>query len=185
MDVNYRMKAKIGENEFDAEGPAELVRKDYEAFLETVKSSAAKVVEKPVDVVVPLSGVEAVGSVGNVTPRIDASAVDSGISRIMRVDKRTVSLTAAPANAEEAVLLLLYGQRVLRNNESPTGTEIVAGVATTGGLDIGRSDRMFEKIARNGDVIMIGERRGKRYRLTNAGIAKARQIAASMLALIA
>jgi hypothetical protein len=96
-----------------------------------------------------------------------------------------VSLTVKPNSAEDAVLLLLLGQRLLRNNESPTGSEIVDGAERTGGLDMGRSDRLFERIARNGDVIMIGERRGKRYRLTNTGISKARRIAATLIELVA
>lgn len=181
---NYRMKAKIADNEFDAEGPAELVRADYEAFIAAVKSASAKVPDKPADQTQDAGG--DTQATAPPMPKLDASAAtDAALTRIMRVDKRTVSLTATPSSVEDAVLLLLYGQRVLRNNESPTGSEVVDGIETTGGLDIGRSDRLFEKIARNGDVLMIGERRGKRYRLTNAGITKARQIAASMLALIA
>ena len=35
-----------------------------------------------------------------------------------------------------------------------------------------------------GDLIITGERRGKRYRLTNSGIAKARQIAQDLIALV-
>lgn len=178
---SYRMKAKIGGNEFDAEGPADLVRADYEAFIAAIRAGAAKTpdtaTDKEPDIDTPSTATP---------PRPDGNAAtDAALTRIMRVDKRTVSLTATPSSVEDAVLLLLYGQRVLRNNESPTGSEVVDGIETTGGLDIGRSDRLFEKIARNGDVIMIGERRGKRYRLTNAGITKARQIAASMLALVA
>lgn len=103
----------------------------------------------------------------------------------MKVENRVVSLTVTPTSIEDAALLLLYGQRLMRNNESPTGSEVVDGLTATGGLDIGRSDRLFEKLARTGDVIMIGERRGKRYRLTNAGMNKARSVAAALIALVA
>jgi hypothetical protein len=82
-------------------------------------------------------------------------------------------------------LLLLYGQKVLRDNDAVTGGEVIEGLTATGGMSIGRTDRVLEKMGRDRDVIVIGERRGKRYRLTNTGISRARQIASSLIAIVA
>jgi len=103
----------------------------------------------------------------------------------MKTEGRTISLTVRPSSAEDAVLLLLYGQKVMRENDAVTGAEVMDGITATGGLAVLRVDRLLEKLARLGDVIVIGEHRAKRYRLTNAGIAKGRQIAVDMIALVA
>jgi hypothetical protein len=175
---NYRLKVKIGEFEFDAEGPPEIVQSQFQAFKELVVAVPAKA-----PTAAPEPPREPAPNNGN--GRSDLASVDSALSKIMRVENRVVSLTVATETIDDAVLLLLYGQRILRNNEAPTGSEIVDGVTATGGLDMGRSDRLFERIARNGDIVVTGERRGKRYRLTNTGINRARQIAAGLIALVA
>jgi hypothetical protein len=176
---NYRLKIKLGDYEFDAEGPHDVVQAQFQAFQEMVASVPRTPVKEPAprrdDTPAPDSSL--------VTA--DLGTIDAALSRIMKVENRIVSLTAPPKAVEDAVLLLLYGQRMMRNNEAVTGSEIVDGLTATGGLDIGRSDRLLERVARNGDVIMIGERRGKKYRLTNAGSNKARQIAATLIAMVA
>lgn len=174
---NYRLKIKLGDFEFDAEGPHDVVQAQFQAFQEMVASLPKPSTrhderreEAPKDV----------REIRDAEPVVDAN-----LNRIMRVENRVVSLTVRPQSQEDAALLIIYGQRMLRDNEAPTGSEIVDGAEVTGGLDFGRSARLFEKLARQGDIISIGERRGKRYRLTNAGLTKARQIAGTMLALIA
>ena len=58
-------------------------------------------------------------------------------------------------------------------------------IKATGGLAVGRIDRLLEKAGTDGDVLVSGERRAKRYRLTNTGLAKARQIAIDLIAVVA
>ncbi len=82
-------------------------------------------------------------------------------------------------------MLILYAQKTLRENDSITGGEIIEGLTATGGLAVMRVDRLLEKAGRDGDVIVIGERRAKRYRLTNTGLNKARGLAAEMIAIVA
>jgi hypothetical protein len=180
MENNFRLKVKVGPYEFDAEGPHDVVQAQFEAFQEMIKTSPT-----------PISATLAPESDGGSTTepptpsREVEQTVESNLNRIMKVEGRVVSLTARPEAVEDAALLLIYGQRMLRNNEAPTGSEIIDGAVATGRLDLGRTDRLFEKLARQGEVIMIGERRGKRYRLTNSGMAKARQIAAELIATVA
>jgi hypothetical protein len=187
---NYRLKVKIGDAEFDAEGPHDVVQAQFQEFQEMVANMPLRAVAN-----MPLFGptnpsekpVEAPnGALGqNAGPKMDPGVIDASLSKIMKVESRVVSLTVTPQSIDDAALLLLYGQRLMRNNEAATGSEIVDGLVATGGLDTGRSDRMFDRIARNGDIIMIGAHRSKRYRLTNAGMNKARQIASGLIALVA
>jgi hypothetical protein len=186
MDQITKLKMKIGDAEFEGEGPVEVVTAQLEAFREMVMGSLApsrpagrmEIFETPL----PLRESEG-------APRVivtdTAATIDAGLKLITKVDDRIVSLTARPKSANDAVLLILFGQKVMRENDSVTGGEVISGLTATGGLAVGRVDRLLEKAARDGDVIVIGERRGKRYRLTNAGLAKARQVAADLIALVA
>jgi hypothetical protein len=115
----------------------------------------------------------------------DTTSVDSSLGKIMKVDNRIVSLTARPTTVGDAVLLVLYGQKILRENDSVTGGEVMDALVTTGGYMLPRVDRLLEKLAADGEVIVIGERRSKRYRLTNSGVTAAREIAKDLLALVA
>jgi len=180
MENNFRLKIKVGPYEFDAEGPHDVVQAQFASFQEMIaKAPAPSSNTPPVD---PNGG----SQMEPPTLVKDTELmVESNLNRIMKVEGRIVSLTARPQAVEDAALLLIYGQRMLRNNEAPTGSEIIDGATATGRLELGRTDRMFEKLARQGEVIMIGERRGKRYRLTNSGMAKAREIASALIATVA
>lgn len=177
MDAPTRLKMKIGDHEFDAEGSAESVREQFQAWQELVKMAAS----------VPIARKEEPSGDNHQGPlKPDATtAVDSALPKIMRVENRTVSLTAQLTSAHDALLLMIYGQKTLRNNDAATGAELIAGISATGGFSIGRLDRILDKLALDGDVTTFGERRGKKYRLTNTGIAKARAIASDLIAKVA
>jgi hypothetical protein len=175
-----RLKTRIGENEFEAEGSAEDVREQFQAWQELVKMA---VTSAPVQ---SRAALDTTAMNGDTFPRKpDATVVDSELSKIMRVDTRYVSLTARAASVHDAVLLMLYGQKALRSNDQVTGAEILSGLSSTGGFPVTRLDRILDKLAVDGDVTSFGERRGKKYRLTNTGIGKARAIAADMIASVA
>jgi hypothetical protein len=180
MDAPYRMRLKIGAHEFEAEGPVNVVQEQVKRFMDLIASLPSDVVAHPYyeqkNSEIPTPAIVA-------TPAVPADVTTLG--RIMKLDNRTISLTARPTSAGDAVLLLLLGQKMLRENDAVTGGEVMAGIAATGGLAIPRVDRLLEKMAREGDVIVIGEHRAKRYRLTNTGLAKARQITNDLLAIVA
>ena len=181
MDSVTRLKTRIGDFEFEAEGSPDDVKQQFQAWQELVKmvASAAPVATPqtaPQDGAAPQAEAK---------PTSTPSNVDAELTKIMRVDGRYISLTAKPAAIHDAVLVMLYGQKALRNNDSVTGAELLAGLATSGGFGTPRLDRILDKIAADGDVLSFGERRGKKYRLTNTGIAKARALAVSLLAQVA
>ena len=186
MDDSYRMRLKIGAHEFEAEGPVNVVQEQVKRFLELI---ATLPVEQVNPVLPPPAEFKAAPE--SITPppaprnTVSFPAIDLALNKIMKVDERVVSLTARPKNADDAALLLLYGQKMLRENDSVTGAEVMGGITATGGLAIGRVDRLLEKLARDGDVIVVGEHRSKRYRLTNAGLNKVRQVAGELVATVA
>lgn len=201
----YKLKMKIDGHEFEAEGPVDVVKADAAEFKEMVKGLPSSAVdEEGLDLAaisrahqgeVPpkpknLEEFKAmlkklgIGYVESPKPEQPAETVDSSLNRIMSVDDRIVSLTVQARSIEDAVLLLLYGQKALRSNDSVTGGEIMSGLEMSG-VKVGRADRYLVKLKDAGDAIAVGIGRAKRYRLTNAGLAKGRAIAAELIATVA
>jgi hypothetical protein len=75
----------------------------------------------------------------------------SSLDKIMKQDGRSVSLTARGASIEDEIMLVLLGQKTLRNNESVTGAEITSGLKITGGA-IGRIDFKLDKMSNEGNI---------------------------------
>lgn len=101
--------------------------------------------------------------------------------RTFRAEGRVISLTVPPSSETDAVLLILYGQKHYRNNENPTGSEIMDGMEQSG-YRATRIDRILASLSREGAIIITGSHRGKRYRLTNQGFTKAEGIVRDALA---
>ena len=106
------------------------------------------------------------------------------LDAIMKLEGRVVSLTARAQSSDDEIMLVLLGQKTLRSNDAVTGAEITSGLRQSGGLD-GRIDYRLNKMIEAGEVVAIGERRGRRYRLTNTGLNKAQEIARAVIATIA
>jgi len=183
MDDTYRQKLKIGVHEFEAEGPVSVVQEQVKRFMDLIASLPKEAVNPPPSPPPSLADLENPPSIN--PPKLPAPITDSSLDKIMRMEDRVVSLTVRPPHARDSVLLILYGQKVLRQNDSVTGAEVMSGLTATGGFAVARADRLLEGMARQGEVIVVGVHRSKTYRLTNAGLAKARQIAADMLAVVA
>lgn len=170
---DYRLKIKIGEHEFEAEGPVETVQAQFTAFTELVSRLPTGKVEIP----------------QQANPSVDAGTQQNGngsplnLEKIMRVEGRAVSLTVRPNSPTDAVLLLLLGQRQLRGSDSVGGTEIAEGLRESGQPEA-RSDRITDRLASDGAVITVGTHRSRKYRLTNTGVARAQDIARSLIALV-
>jgi hypothetical protein len=179
MENSIRAKIKIGPHEFEMEGPADIVQDELRAFRALIPPIPPEALAQP-----QIEQKRDENPATIASARVNAFATDVLLGKIMNVDGRVVSLTVRPGSADDAVLLILYGQKALRENDSITGGEVIEGLTATGGLAVTRVDRLLEKAGRDGDVIVLGERRGKRYRLTNQGINKARQIAADLIAIV-
>ena len=83
-----------------------------------------------------------------------------------------VSLTMRGRSHREELLLVLLGQRSLRNKHAVAGNEITNGLRLSGRV-IHRVDYELDKMTTAGDVVTMGKGRARRYRLTNQGLVKA------------
>src|SRR5438132_759689 len=98
MDTT-KLKMKIGEHEFEAEGPAAEVRAQLDAWRELIaalpKASAATVAS---------------------TNGTDTKTATLALDKIMRVEDRIVSLTARGDSLDDEILMVLFGQKAIRGN---------------------------------------------------------------------
>jgi hypothetical protein len=165
MDTT-RIKVRIGEHEFEAEGPADIVQSQFDAFKELISFAPRT---KPATNSPETHQIEE-----NKHVNITFSHIQ--LEKILHVNGRIVSLTALPASTEEAALLVMLGHKDMRNNLSVTGQEIGDGLAQSG-RPVPRVDRLLDKAIDQALVLKSGIKRGTRYRLTNQGHAKALGIA--------
>lgn len=173
MDTS-RIKIKIGEHEFEAEGPTAIVKEQFEAFKEIISTLATKTTV--------LSSTAAVQKEENKILNMNLGSKE--LDKVMHVDGRVVSLTAIPPSIEDAALLVMLGHRDLRDNFSVTGQEIGDGLAQSG-RSVSRVDRVMETAIEQSLVLKTGVKRSTRYRLTNQGLAKAVGIAKELIASVA
>jgi hypothetical protein len=170
MDAT-RIKIKLGEHEFEAEGPADMVQSQFAAFKELI-SNMPQQMPKSNGTPTPKPQEE---------PEVKTSSAHIPLEKILHVNGRVVSLTALPSSTEDAALLIMLGHKDMRNNVSVTGQEIGDGLAQSG-RPVLRVDRLLDKAIEGALVLKSGIRRGTRYRLTNQGHAKALQIARDLVA---
>lgn len=179
MDAQFKLKTQVHGNLFEAEGDRDTVLEQFRAFQEMISHSPASPV-----VATPAPNIEAPHSLDTAS----AGTVpfnEQALSKIMKAEGRIVSLTVRPSSVQDALLLMIYGQKVLQQKEFCTGGELLSGLVTTGGYSIQRIDRVLHNMGLSGDIIIMGEHRGKKYRLANTGLTKVRQIASDLLAIVA
>jgi hypothetical protein len=167
----YRIKVKIGQNEFEAEGSPEIVQAQFEAFKEMLTSIPVRhaTAEAP-----PIQQV-------NLNQQVSVEQESAVFDKIFKVENRVISLTALPGNVLDATLLTMFGQRHFRNNDAITGAEVKDGLEQSG-YRVDRVDRFIEKLTTDGLVIKIGIGKGSRYRLTNQGMVRAQVLAKDVIA---
>jgi len=166
-----KIRIKIGEHEFEAEGPPESVQAQFEAFRDLISLVAARPPQQ-------ISGGEQETNVSNV---VNGHPNHVPLEKILRASGRIVSLTAIPTSTEDAALLIMLGHKDLRNSESVTGQEIGDGLAQSG-RPILRTDRIMEKPIASAYVLKSGFKRSTRYRLSNVGHQKALAVARELIA---
>lgn len=163
-----RVKIKIGEHEFEAEGPSEVVQVQFDIF-KTLIATAPRQDEEHKTPPPPH------------IPPDTANKSELQLDRISRVAGRVISLTVKPGSEAEAAMLIMLGQRMYRENEAVTASEINDGLEQSG-YRIERLDRVMKPLADEGSLVQIGLKKGTRYRFTNPGLAKAQTIAREVIA---
>jgi hypothetical protein len=166
VEINLRIKIKLGDNEFEAEGPADAVKAQVAAFERLL---GREVQPEPAP---PPSAVESV-----------PSPAPPPIQFVARADANVVSLKVACDSLPQAVLVVLFGQRELRRASWVAGSEIMEGLRKSG-FRIDRADHILKREASNGHIVINGKHRLKRYRLTTDGVERAKAITQSLAASI-
>lgn len=162
---------KVGVHEFEAEGPAEFLREQLDAFKELIRSRPALTVAGP-------------NSSDDQLIKNDSDTVGGphvSLETILHVNGRIVSLTALPKSDKDAALLIMLGHKDMRNNLSVTGQELGDGLAQSG-RPVPRVDRVMESAISEALVLKSGLKRATRYRLTNQGLVKALGLARDLIA---
>jgi hypothetical protein len=172
MDT-FKLKMRIGDHEFEAEGPTEVVQAQFAAFRELIENVPQFTPPAPLP-----------DSENSATPPASTLKGELMLDKIMRQEGRVVSLTARGASLEDEILLVLLGQRKLRTNDSVSGGEILDGLRLTG-RTVNRIDYQLDKMTDTGDVITVGTNRARRYRLTNQGFNKAQELAMDLVSTVA
>jgi len=171
----YRLKLKIGDHEFEAEGPVDVVQAQFTAFRDLITEIAASA-KTPALTPAPTQP--------DHTPAAESAPLPHiSLEKIAKVEGRMVSLTAKCDTVQEAVLLILLGQMEFRSNQEVTGAELMDGLKKSGYM-LPRIDKVLDRLSSEGNAITIGMHRGRRYRLTNQGKSQALSIARELLATI-
>ena len=101
------------------------------------------------------------------------------LQKIFRIQGRIISFSGKIPSIDDAALLLLLGQQKVRNNVAVTGSELNSGL-TASGHKVSRTDQLLTRQYRSGTVLIRGQHRRRRYRLTEKGVVRAEEIARSL-----
>ena len=163
---DYRIRVKIGNAEFEAEGPEESVKEQFEAFKQLLQLTVPRVID-PTTVIST--------SPSQAQQRVPESP-DQERLRVLFLFSKTgdfISLAFRPQGdnlQQRALLLILYGfRRLLGQEDVPVGT--LKRSLEQSGFYVGRVDRIAMPLVKEGLVLKGGKKgKGGKYKLTNLGL---------------
>jgi hypothetical protein len=167
----HKVRIKIGDAEFEAEGSAESVNQQYADFLAALRSAPAG---KP--------------SAKHETPLADngkegGGDVDAIFSKVFRVDGDSISLNFLPPRTEnldaDVLMLLMYAYQATTGQQMILGTELVRA-ANQSGAGISRVGDSLSIYEEQSYVRRGGVKKGAKYGLTNTGQTKAKEMLMKM-----
>jgi hypothetical protein len=167
----HRIKVKLGDAEFEAEGSQEAVQAQYDRFLEAVALIGAKPAKTPPN---------SLREKHVFTP--DAEFDDALMSRVFELrDDGLVVLRVQPTTDErdaDALVMLLFGYRRLKNEQQVLATQLLKA-ARQSGLGIERVDRAIATYMPR-FILRGGQRKGTTYTLTTQGAVRAEEVIEQM-----
>jgi hypothetical protein len=175
---NTRLKAKVGIHEFDAEGPAEQVAAQFQAWKELIATTSITPTPDPSKrlITLPADAVQEVKTRDGYTATWDIFGTDS--------DKDLMTLRVHPpagdARDGDAILLVMYGYRRAGNDGQGLSEVPVTKLKESldvSGIRIARIDRASAAYLKAGYLLKAGRGKGGIYRLTNTGYARAEDLA--------
>jgi hypothetical protein len=170
----HKLRVKIGQDEFEAEGEPEWLNTQLGTWKELISKPPMIAGESQVK---HRLGEEREGESRKETPTPQ-------IAKVLSVDKnqKSVSLRVHPTGDQreaDAILLLLFGYRDLLNSDEVLVPRIKESMAQSG-IRVDRVDRAIAPHQKAGFVLKGGTGKGGKYRLTNTGDARARELIATL-----
>ncbi len=185
----YKLRIKIGQHEFEAEGEEATVKAQFEEFKAII---ATPITERQPPPATAESGnpqnTSATNPLQGSPP--GGPALADQLSRIVRVDgKRPITLSALPRGEQregDATLILLLAYRVFWQQDEMAGARLLDGLQQSG-YAVDRVDRVMDPFIDGPEPLICrtGVRRGVRYRLTTRGLARATELAKDLVANVA
>lgn len=176
----FRLKLKVGQHEFEAEGDQESVERQLSVWRELIvgpASSAPTLPSPPPGTPSPpVAPGEALSAFG---PLVDDRAA---YDRLFHHRGPVVSLTMLPTGPQrdaDTALLLLLGQMVYNGDQPVTGARLLEGLKLSG-ISVLRVDRIWGSHT-DINVVRAGSKRGVKYRLTHPGSTRAKEIAQELI----
>lgn len=167
-----RIRVKIGDSEFEAEGDRDIVSAQYNMFLDTIRHVSKSILSVSAPHGQPYTSEPSydVGIMDGTEGSEDQAASGTELNaRVFSRHKDLVSLRVLPETKKknaDALILILYGYQVLKGEDAVLGTQLMKS-ARQSGLSIDRIDRVISE--NRGLFIRGGARRGVRYALNNQG----------------
>jgi hypothetical protein len=189
MDL-FKLRLKIGVNEFEAEGSEEYIKSERQIFLGSITAEENQDdgadLKEELGKVPPASGnsggLTAGDASGAPAPSLPIPLADmSRLATQDKSDKDLIVLTALPQDAEtqkqDALLLLLLAHKLIRGVDNVKSTDALNGMKQSGlPVDLAAvADKMPTL------VLKTGVRKGTKYRLSTPGVQKATSVATALL----
>jgi hypothetical protein len=188
-----RVKMKFGDAEFEADVPEDRIQPMYDRFIFTLEQRSRTPHRRfnagrraSADASAPIAN-PFVNSAGDTEAKLCVAPGESADIRLLRrlFDLRhdgVVTLKALPSGAErraEALLLILYGYRWLKNEEGVLATQLHRAAEHSG---ISIRCAAYELAPYERFVNRVGQRKGSAYSLNDEGLAMAQELSSTMLA---
>jgi len=161
--MTYKLKVHIsGQHDFEAEGDKETVERQFATFTELVRSVMSR------------SGTDAHAP----------GALPASLEKIVRTDDKAIFLSSVPETsypAADALLILLWAYKLMRNEDAVSGAELLESLKKSG-MNTQRIDRAFAHYLGGTQalVVKMGIRRGVKYKLTERGISRTKELLRSL-----
>jgi hypothetical protein len=174
-----RVKLSVAGHTFEAEGPESAVAHRFDLW--------HALVERALQSAPPPRDAGSAGVDGKATevrsPSQPSAASPTDeipleqLAKVFNTDERRqlVLLRIPIPDTGDAALITLYGFRAMRQMDDVTAIRL-AYAMTQAGQGVTRLDRPLAQHIRDRLIIASGQRRGRRYRLTATGLARARSI---------
>jgi hypothetical protein len=172
METTQRIKVKIGAAEFEAEGLPDLVKQQFDSFLQAVAANPTPPPIEPRNAAAPAEPRDDPPAPTPPGDNLSPELSEATMNRVFRQDG-VLSLMALPKGANaasDAALVLLYGYTKLRDTPAVTGVTMMKSLNQSG-LKVDRIDRTLE--VHTDFVMAAGYKRGRRYSLNNRGLTEA------------